>query len=194
VVLLVLLVGESDQAFANINSSAVTIQNVVPRARQRALIVAVAMVAFVAAWFLSMDTYEFFLFLIGSVFVPLFGVFAAHYFVLRAGRFGEAGLFHPGREVAGGVNWRALAPWTAGFAVYQWCVPTGPAGWVEAVQTFYSDWLRLPFPLLGSRIGASAPAFAVAFALSLLLRRRIRQTRAPISRSPSVGAAEGQPP
>jgi nucleobase:cation symporter-1, NCS1 family len=194
VVLLVLLVGESDQAFANIYSSAVTIQNVVPRARQRALIVAVAMVAFVAAWFLSMDTYEFFLFLIGSVFVPLFGVFAAHYFVLRAGRFGEAGLFHPGREVAGGVNWRALAPWTAGFAVYQWCVPTGPAGWVEAVQTFYSDWLRLPFPLLGSRIGASAPAFAVAFALSLLLRRRIRQTRAPISRSPSVGAAEGQPP
>jgi purine-cytosine permease-like protein len=173
----------------------VTIQNVVPRARQRALIVAVAMVAFVAAWFLSMDAYEFFLFLIGSVFVPLFGVFAAHYFVLRAGRYGEARLFHPGGEaLAGGVSWRALTPWIAGFAVYQWCVPTGPAGWVQAVQTLFSDWLRLPFPLLGSRIGASAPAFAVAFILSLFLGRRKGPTGATFSRSPHVGAAEGPPP
>jgi hypothetical protein len=39
----------------------------------------------------------------------------------------------------------------------------------------FANWLRLPFPLLDSRLGASLPSFLVAFVLSLaLLRRRER--------------------
>lgn len=176
VVLVALLVGESDQAFANLYSSAVTIQNVVPRAPQRALIAGLGATAFVLAALLreSAEVYEFFLFLIGSVFVPLFGVFAAHYFVLARGRYGEA-------RVAGGagrrgVNPRAVVAWAAGFVLYQWCVPTGPARWVRAVETVLSDWLRLPFPLFDSALGASVPSVAVAFLLGiLLLRGRVRE-------------------
>jgi hypothetical protein len=37
---------------------------------------------------------------------------------------------------------------------------------VDGVRTILHDALGLPFPLLGSRLGASLPAFAVAFALT----------------------------
>lgn len=183
--LLALLVGESDNAFANIYSSAISVQNVAPAAPQRALILAVGAVGFLLALFLSMDRYEVFLFLIGSVFVPLFGVFAADYFVRRHARYGERDLFErEGRFwYRGGVNWAALVPWTLGFVLYHWSVPTGPAGWVEAVETVFHEWLGLPFPLFGSAIGASLPSFLVAFALSLLVLPR---TRAPDTPPPAA--------
>ncbi|MGH2635996.1 MAG: putative hydroxymethylpyrimidine transporter CytX [Actinomycetota bacterium] len=165
-VLLALLVGESDNAFADIYSAAVSTQNVAPRVSQRRLILAVGAVGLVLALVFTMESYELFLLLIGSVFVPLFGVFAADYFVRRGGRYGEALLFEPS-----GFRWIAFVPWVAGFVVYQWCLATGPAAWVDAVRTALSDWLGLPYPLFGSRLGASLPAFFVAFALALVLLR-----------------------
>jgi purine-cytosine permease-like protein len=165
-VLLVLLVGESDQAFANIYSSAVTVQNVFPRASQRALIVGVAAIGVALAATFTMVAYEFFLFLIGSVFVPLAGVFLAHYFVLNRGGYGEARLFGPTAE---GVRWRAMIPWVLGFLLYHWCVPTGPGWWQDATHWFFSSLLRLPFPLFDSALGASIPSFIVAFALALAI-------------------------
>ncbi|MBI4259936.1 MAG: cytosine permease [Actinobacteria bacterium] len=166
VVLIALLVGESDQAFADIYSASVSVQNVAPRAPQRGLVVAVAGVALLMAWFLTMEAYEFFLFLIGSVFAPLFGVFAAHYFVRHRARYGEEELFGPR---AAGVRWRALVPWAVGFLLYHWSVPTGPQWWLSAAETLYAGWLRLPFPLAGSALGASLPSFLGAFLLALVL-------------------------
>jgi nucleobase:cation symporter-1, NCS1 family len=167
-VLLALLVGESDNAFANIYSSAVSVQNVVPEARQRRRVVAIGVVAFGLALLLSVERYEVFLFLIGSVFVPLVGVFAADYFVVRGGRYGEAALFAPS-----GIRWRAVLPWAAGFVLYHWCVAPGamPTGWTSAVATVFQTWLHLPFPLFDARLGASLPSFAVAFVLSLAVLR-----------------------
>jgi len=162
VVLLALLVGESDNAFADIYSAAVSTQNVVPAAPQRALVMVVGALGFALALVFSMERYELFLLLLGSVFVPLFGVFAGDY--LRAGlRFGEAAVFERRR-----VRWASFAAWAFGFAVYHWCAPTGPELWVRAVRTVFADWLSLPFPLFGSRLGASVPSFAVAFAIALV--------------------------
>jgi nucleobase:cation symporter-1, NCS1 family len=171
-VLLALLVGESDNAFADIYSSAVSTQNVAPNLSQRALIAAVGAIGFLLALAFTMERYEFFLLLVGSVFVPLFGLFAADYLVRRRGRYGEAELFEPG-----GIRWRAFAPWIAGFVLFHWSVPTGPQGWVDAVRTVFADWLSLPFPLFESRFGASVPSFVVAFALALALRPRDSATR-----------------
>jgi NCS1 family nucleobase:cation symporter-1 len=162
--LLALLAGESDNAFANLYSSAVSIQNVVSEAPQRWLVAALGALALGLALALSMERYELFLLLIGSVFVPLFGVFAADWLVRARGRYGEDRLFEPT-----GVRWVALVPWLAGFVLYHWSVPTGPAGWVDAVRTVFHGWLGLPFPLFGSALGASLPSFAVAFGLTLLL-------------------------
>jgi len=44
---------------------------------------------------------------------------------------------------------------------------------VDAVERIFTG-VGLPFPLLGSRVGASIPSFAVAFALSLLVLPRRR--------------------
>jgi len=166
VVLIALLVGESDNAFADIYSAAVTTQNVAGEASQRGLAVAVGGLGFVLALAFTAERYELFLFLIGSVFVPLTGVFLADYFVRGRGRYGEEAVF-----AASGVRWLAFVPWIVGFVVYQWCVPTGPQGWVDAVARPF-DAVGLPFPLFGSELGASIPSFVAAFGLTLLLPRR----------------------
>lgn len=177
VVLIALLVGESDQAMANIYSGAVSIQNVRPGAPQRPLIVGVGVAGFAIALMLRQDaaaTFELFLYLIGAVFVPLFAVFLADWGVRHGGHYGEVALFE---GAAPGVRWRALIPWAAGFLMYQWCVPTGPSLWTHAVARAFA-WLHLPFPLIaGSPMGASLPAFAVAFVVALIVLPR----REPVS-------------
>jgi putative hydroxymethylpyrimidine transporter CytX len=173
VVLLVLLVGETDEAFANIYSWAVSAQNVVPRARQWTLMVGVAVAGFAMAAVLTMSSFQFFLYLIGSVFVPLFGVFAAHFVLTRGARFDERGLFRVGGRYwyRNGVNWWAVLPWIVGFLVYQWSVPTTLGWWQDAMTTFFHGWLHLPFPLADSRFGASIPGFVAAFACAMLVLR-----------------------
>jgi len=172
VVLLALLVGESDNAFADIYSAAVSTQNVAPRLPQRWLVLALGGVSFLLALVLDVARYELFLLLIGSVFVPLFGVFAADWLVRARGRYGPERLF-----AEAGTRWSALVPWLVGFVLYHWSVPTGPAGWVEAVRGAFAS-LGLPFPLLGSALGASLPSFAAAFGLALLLPRGRGASRA----------------
>jgi putative hydroxymethylpyrimidine transporter CytX len=169
IVLLTLLVGETDEAFADIYSAAVSAQNLRERLRQRRAILAVAAVGVgLAVWLNSRgadatSSFELFLFLLGSVFVPLFGVFVADYFLLPRRSIGPV--------AAQSLRPAAFIAWVVGFLVYQWSVPTGPAGWQSAMQTVFHDWLRLPFPLAGSAAGASLPSFATALVLYLVLRR-----------------------
>jgi purine-cytosine permease-like protein len=115
-----------------------------------------------------MEIYEAFLYLIGSVFVPLFGVMAAHYY-LESRRAGE-GRDPEGRQDAEGVRAAALGPWLAGFLTYHWINPTGPTWWVDLVTRTVRTplWERFPW------LGASVPSFVVAFVIALVLFRRSR--------------------
>jgi putative hydroxymethylpyrimidine transporter CytX len=161
VVLLALLVGETDEAFADVYSAAVSSQNLGSRLGRVPTILAVSAAGVGLAVWLglrpgdALGLFESFLFLLGSVFVPLFGVFVGHELIVRR---------RPPPAVAG-VRWTAATAWAAGFVVYQWCVPTGPAWWQRAVQTVLHGWLHLPFPLAGSSLGASIPAFVSALAV-----------------------------
>ena len=149
--LLALLVTETDEAFANVYSAAVSLQNVVPRAPQAVLVVLVAAVATAGALVIDLVRYQTFLLLLGSLFVPLFAVLLAHW--LMAGRhYAESDIFDA-------PSWRPglVGAWIAGFAVYQWLYPTGPGWWVELVE-------RLDPP--GWGIGATVPSFLDAFALA----------------------------
>ena len=183
IVLLALLVGETDEAFADIYSAAVSSQNLESRIPQRVAIVLVAAAgAVLAIWLglrrsVALGTYESFLFLMGSVFVPLFGMFVADYFVLgRRGRLTEE-MFDPAPADPQASRPRprprpnvpAAVAWVAGFLVYQWSVPTGPMAWRDAMETLLHRWLRLPFPLWSSRAGASIPSFAVALLVYAVL-------------------------
>lgn len=163
--LFALLVTETDEAFANVYSAAVSVQNVVPRAPQPVLIVVITLVAVVGALVVDLVSYQSFLLLLGSVFVPLFAVLLADW--LAAGRhYAESDIFEA-------PAWRPglVAAWVAGFAVYQWLFPTGPSRWVDAVGELNPpEW----------SVGATVPSFLVAFALAsavILVSRRI-DTRA----------------
>jgi NCS1 family nucleobase:cation symporter-1 len=188
--LLVLLALETDEAFANVYSASVSAQNVAPGAQRRRLSLALGGVCVVLALALDSLGFENFLLLLGSLFVPLFGILAADYFVLRRRRLDVAGLYrNPGAFwYRGGVNPLALGVWLVGFLLYNWISPGTLDWWVSAMEGLFSGLLHLPFPLTEqfSWLGASIPAFLVAFGLYALLGRRYalgEPPPAPVERS-----------
>jgi putative hydroxymethylpyrimidine transporter CytX len=166
VALFALLVTETDEAFANIYSAAVSLQNAVPRAPQKLLLVFVTGIATAGALVIDLVSYQSFLLLLGSVFVPLFAVLLADWFA--------HGRHYRAEDVFETPDWRPglIAAWIAGFAVYQWLYPTGPAWWVDLVSKLSpQDW----------GIGATVPSFLVSFGIASIV--------AVIARRPSEGAA-----
>ena len=160
-----LLVGETDEAFADVYSAALCLQNIAPRVSARWLIVGVAAVGTVLAAWLTMERYEAFLFLIGSVFVPLFGVLFAHFVVNRRDPIAEDELYRSRGAYwfTGGFHLVALMPWVAGFVVYHWILPTGPSWWTGTVGRLISEPVTADVPWLS----ASIPSFLIAFALAV---------------------------
>lgn len=174
--LLATLAVETDQAFADIYSAAVTAQNVFSRIPQRVFIVIVAAIGLVLASFLNMVTYEIFMLLIGSIFISLFGVMAADYFVVRRQEYETVPLYE--RDGAywylGGVNWLALICWATGVIVYH-SVNTNLLSNFAFMGSLVSQ-IRDVVPSAFTSYGGSLPSFIVAFVLyavlsPLLLRR-----------------------
>ena len=83
----VLAIREIDQSFVDTYSAAVSVQNLRPRWDRRVIAVALGALSTVLGLALDIGSYQNFLLLIGSVFVPLLGVFAVDWFVVsrRAG-------------------------------------------------------------------------------------------------------------
>ncbi|MDQ3941060.1 MAG: cytosine permease [Actinomycetota bacterium] len=167
--LLGLLAGETDEAFANIYSGAVSIRNIFPRVPQRYLVIAITAIGAALAAVLTMTAYESFLFFLGSVFVPLFGILAADHFINRRGHVDIAALYRRRGAYwySGGVRVWAFVPWVAGFAIFHWINPSPLEWWVKLVTSIAGTPLseRLPW------LGGSLPAFLVAFSLALVLPR-----------------------
>ncbi|MFL5954557.1 MAG: purine-cytosine permease family protein [Gaiellaceae bacterium] len=154
--LLALTVDESDEAFANVYSGAVSLQNLLPRVPQRLLVGVFALTATAGALVIDLRNYQPFLYLLGSFFVPLFAVLLADW--LLAGR-------HYGRDDVFGspeLRLEMVLAWLAGFCLYQWLYPQGPSWWTDVVARTHPH--ALPWG------GASLPSFAAAFALATLAR------------------------
>ena len=85
-----------------------------------------------------------------------------------------AGRHYTPDDVFGSAPWRTglIGAWVAGFALYQWLYPTGPAWWVDLVA-------RLDPPDWG--VGATVPSFLVAFGVALAV--------ALVTRRDTAGAA-----
>jgi NCS1 family nucleobase:cation symporter-1 len=144
-------VDETDEAFANTYSAAVSLQNLLPGVPQRVLVVFAATLATVGALTIELRNYEAFLLLLGSFFVPLFGVLLADW-LLAGRRYTRADVFH-------GPAFRPelIGAWLVGFALYQWLHPTGPSWWIDLVDRANAGELE---------IGATVPSFLVAFVLA----------------------------
>jgi putative hydroxymethylpyrimidine transporter CytX len=156
-ILLVLLADETDEAWADLYSCAVSIQNAFPRASIQTLVGGLGAAAVVLALVFDVTRYEDFLLLIGAVFVPLFGVLAADYFVVRRGHYVPETLL--GADGTGGVvpglRWQGTLAWALGVITYLWI-----AGRFE------------PFGLAGlPAIGASLPSLGLGAVAYLAVSR-----------------------
>lgn len=167
----VLVLRELDESFANVYSTVVSIQNLRPFADRRKIAVVVGSIATALALVLQIADYQSFLYLLGSVFVPLFAVFTVDYFAVHGRRRWNCSMDAPPR-------WIMVVPWVLGFATYQLVNPGSVAGWAAA-WTSLREVLRFTPP---SWMSASVTSFVVAaaatFAVTWLTRAQ-QPTRAP---------------
>ena len=180
--LLVILVDETDNAFANVYSTSVSLQNLLPMS-QRVFAVLVGVAALILAISVDLLGYENFLLLIGGVFVSLFGVLVADYFVVNGGQYDAPALYRRDGPYwyAGGVNVAGVLAWLAGFVVYTACAQ--PPALVD-----HFAWIA-DVPSWMTRVGGTIPSFVVSTVLYLLLERVLRGRVPEPAASPAPPAA-----
>jgi NCS1 family nucleobase:cation symporter-1 len=149
-----LVVGETDEAFADVYSAAVSLRNIFPRVDNRVFVVGVILISVGLAGRFTMLAYELFLFLLGSIFIPLIGVWLADYYFL-----------HNRSERTRGVRLVSLTAWLAGFGVYHWIAPTPLTWWLDFTSSIFGSPLTSRFEWLG----ASIPSFVAAFAIQAVV-------------------------
>jgi NCS1 family nucleobase:cation symporter-1 len=121
----ILVLRESDQSFANVYSTAMSVQNLLPRVDRRVLAAGIgALVTVLALPVKDFTGFENFLYLIGSVFVPLCAVLVVDFFFGRGRQGWDLSQDAPARPLM-------LLPWLLGFAVYQILNPGSISWWAE---------------------------------------------------------------
>lgn len=160
----VLVLRETDQSFANVYSTAVSIQNLRPRWDRRYLAAGIGLTITVAALVINIDDFSGFLYLIGAAFVPLSGVLLAAWFAVR-GRGWDTSSHAATRP-------RMLLAWAAGIVVYQLINPGSLPGWSD-FWTWAGAGIR---EAGGSWLSASAASLIVAAALAYPLARHRKGT------------------
>ena len=170
----VLAARELDQSFADVYSTAVSIQNLRPLWDRRVLAVVTTALTTAGALWLNIADYENFLTLLGSVFVPMSAVLIADYFAdYRAGPRSEARGPHWDLSAAARSRWAMLLPWAVGFVVYQLINPGYVSWWASAWSSFGHSIGFTP----ASWMSASILSFAAAGAVTLLVRGMARLMR-----------------
>jgi NCS1 family nucleobase:cation symporter-1 len=163
IALAILLVDEVDEAFANVYSTTMSVQNLLPRLDRRIVAVVIGVLATLLAGLLDMSRYQSFLFLIGSVFVPLFAVAAVDFFVISGQHW----------DVSSRARIRAIPviAWICGFVAYQLVYPGTVPGWSD-FWTWLDTTIGFVSPAwLGSSVAAIGVGGLTMLVLGLLARR-----------------------
>jgi NCS1 family nucleobase:cation symporter-1 len=150
---LVLLLGdETDNAFADVYSGAISIKNVLPTLSTRLLVTCIGCLCLGIALIVDLASFQGFLYLVGSLITPLFGVLFADYFILNRRRYTSDALYPEdgGGRSPLGVNPVALLAWVCGIATY-------------LAETTYVGWLGGTLPALAVSLIAYL-AFSMALA------------------------------
>lgn len=137
--LLLILLDETDNAFADIHSAAVSAATLTP-GRVPVMTVGFGIICTLIALALPLGQYESFLLLIGSLFAPLFGVVLADHFLVRRRTVRADEI-----DRTGGAYW-----FTGGWNV------AGIAAWAIGIATFHA------VTALAPGLGATLPALVVA--------------------------------
>ncbi|MEV4101364.1 cytosine permease [Nonomuraea sp. NPDC049649] len=164
----VLVLREADQSFANVYSTTVSLQNLMPRADRRVISVVIGVLTVAIALVVDVTSYGAFLGVIGAVFVPMFAVLAVDYFL-----FSRADGWNTSEDAP--ARWSMLVPWAFGFAAY-WLTTSTPtvAAWdgfwagVRDVIGFTRE------PWMNGALGAAIVAALMTLLIGLVRRRAAR--------------------
>jgi NCS1 family nucleobase:cation symporter-1 len=151
----ILVIRESDQSFANVYSTAISMQNLRPSLDRRVLTVLIGALTTALALTINIDDYANFLYLIGAVFIPMSGALIAAWLRSRGRRWNTAenAPSRPGMWLA----------WLAGFVCYQLINPGSIAHWSDFWTWAGTRLHTLSHPWLS----ASIASFVVAVLLAL---------------------------
>jgi nucleobase:cation symporter-1, NCS1 family len=150
----VLVLRESDQSFANVYSTAVSIQNMAPRWDRRVLTSGISVLAIGVALTVDIGQYTNFLYLIGGVFIPLSGALIACWLRLRGGLW-DTSAQAPLRPAM-------LIAWVVGFVVYQLVNPGAIPHWSDFWTAAGTRLHTLGHPWLSASIASFVVALLIA--------------------------------
>jgi putative hydroxymethylpyrimidine transporter CytX len=154
--MLLLIVDEADNAFADVYSASVSTQSIFPKISQKHLIVGFTALSAILAMVVSIDQYELFLLLIGAIFVPLFGVVLTDYYIVKRQKYTEQMLYVPQNRLGIGVP--AIIAWTLGALLNYILSPLSP--------------IYIPqLPAIGATIPSLAAASLIYLAITKLQQR-----------------------
>jgi NCS1 family nucleobase:cation symporter-1 len=105
IALLPIIVDETDNAWADIYSTAMSVKNILPRASGRKLVVIATIAGGALAFLFSPEVYEWFLLFIGASFVPLSGALISDFLLIKGERKRK-------------LRPESLASWILGVATY----------------------------------------------------------------------------
>ncbi|MBC7091118.1 MAG: cytosine permease [Nitrososphaeria archaeon] len=114
IALFALLVDETDNAFADIYSAAVSLQNIFSKQRQWFIGLIITVASTIIAVSTPIMAYEWFLLLIGASFIPVFGIAFSDYYLVNRGKYDSRTFLSPTNR----VNFVAIVSWILGFISY----------------------------------------------------------------------------
>lgn len=156
--MLLLIVDEADNAFADVYSAAVSVQDVFSKLSQKHLVIGLTATSVLLAMVVSIQQYEGFLLMIGAIFVPLFGVVLTDYYVVNKQKYSEK-MFYSNQNRLG-IKVPAIIAWALGSLINYMLSPLSP---------IYIP--QLP------EIGAAIPSLAAASLIYLAIVRAQRSVR-----------------
>lgn len=160
--MLLLIVDEADNAFADVYSAAVSVQDIFSKLNQKHLIVGFTALSSLLAMIVSIQQYEVFLLLIGAIFVPLFGVVLTDYYIVKKQKYTQQMLF--AMRNRHGIAAPALIAWGLGVLINYLMSPLSP----------------IYFPQIPA-IGATIPSLAAASLIYLAITRMRPQKVSPVT-------------
>ncbi len=107
--------------FPDVYSATCSMLNISRKLSARTVMGIAGVISILVALVFPMEQYENFLFFIGAMFIPLFGVVLTDYFILRHRRLDIGDIYREGGQYwyRKGFNPAAIIAWAVGFAVYE---------------------------------------------------------------------------
>lgn len=155
--LLILIVDEVDNVFANIFSSAMSFKNIYNKINYKYLVIFFTGLGVLLANLIPIQQYESFLLIIGALFAPLFAIVLTDYYIIRRGRISIENFY----EKTNHVKISSFVAFVVGSITY---FILSPISWFHVTD-------------LGLNIGSTIPSVAISILVFLVIELLIKKVK-----------------